>query len=66
MGVGEPQIHDMGRGAENCRVEVDRDLAEHDRRLEINGARAAIFGNRRSDRPRGIERDRHAVGLGGT
>ena len=61
--AGEAQIHDIGARAEISGVEVDGDLAEHDRRREIDGGGGAVFHDRRTDEPRRIERDGDAIRL---
>lgn len=62
--AGEAQIQNIVRGLQIHGVEVDCDLAEHDRRRKIDGGGGAIFHDRRTDRPRGIERDGCAIRLG--
>lgn len=61
--VSEAQVHHMIAGLEIDRVEVDRNLAEDDRRAEIDRRIAAIRHDCRRHLPRRIERDRHAVSL---
>lgn len=62
--VRESDVHDIQSRRKFGGVEVDRDFAQHDRRLHVDRCGAAIAGDRRTDLPRRIEHDRCAVGLG--